>query len=56
MGKLRRQSLMDYDDQMVYAYTMLKTTPQVLEYFQNMYQYICVDDGTGYIKNPAQNY
>ena len=43
-GKLRRQSLMDYDDQMVYAYTMLKTTPQVLEYFQNMYQYICVDE------------
>ena len=35
---------MDYDDQMVYAYTMLKTTPQVLEYFQNMYQYICVDE------------
>lgn len=43
-GELRRQSLMDYDDQMVYAYTMLKTTPQVLEYFQNMYQYICVDE------------
>lgn len=42
--ELRRQSLMDYDDQMVYAYTMLKTTPQVLEYFQNMYQYICVDE------------
>ena len=39
-----RQSLMDYDDQMVYAYTILKTTPQVLEYFQNMYQYICVDE------------
>ncbi len=43
-GELRKQSLMDYDDQMVYAYTMLKTTPQVLEYFQNMYQYICVDE------------
>lgn len=43
-GELRRQSLMDYDDQMVYAYTMLKTTQQVLEYFQNMYQYICVDE------------
>lgn len=43
-GELRRQSLMDYDDQMVYAYTMLKTTPQVLEYFQNMYRYICVDE------------
>lgn len=43
-SELRRQSLMDYDDQMVYAYTMLKTTPQVLEYFQNMYQYICVDE------------
>lgn len=43
-GELRRQSLMDYDDQMVYAYTMLKTTPQVLEYFQNMHQYICVDE------------
>ena len=35
---------MDYDDQMVYAYTMLRKSPQLLEHFQNLYPYICVDE------------
>lgn len=43
-GEMRHQSLMDYDDQMVYALTMLKTAPTVLTYFQEIYQYICVDE------------
>jgi len=43
-SEMRRQSLMDYDDQMVYALTMLKSAPSVLEYFQEMYRYICVDE------------
>lgn len=42
--KMREQSLMDYDDQMVYALIMLKKTPQMLSYFQNQYQYLCVDE------------
>lgn len=41
--ELRSRSLMDYDDQMMYASTMLRN-PQVLEYFQNRYRYICVDE------------
>lgn len=42
--EMKKQSLMDYDDQMVYALTMLKVSPQILEYFQKMYKYICVDE------------
>ena len=42
--QLKIQHLMDYDDQMVYAYTMLRRFPQLLEYFQNLYPYICVDE------------
>jgi DNA helicase-2/ATP-dependent DNA helicase PcrA len=43
-NEMRRQSLMDYDDQMVYALTMLKNASEVLEHFQEVYQYICVDE------------
>ena len=42
--QLREHRLMDYDDQMVYAYTMLRKFPQLLEHFQNLYSYICVDE------------
>lgn len=41
---LKENSLIDYDDQMVYAYKILKNTPAVLEHFQNLYRYICVDE------------
>ncbi len=41
---LKNNSLMDYDDQMVYAYKILKSSPVVLQYFQNQYRYICVDE------------
>ncbi len=43
-NEMRRQSLMDYDDQMVYALTLLRSVPAVLEHFQEVYQYICVDE------------
>ena len=43
-SEMRSQSLMDYDDQMVYALTMLKKTPDLLSHFQDIYQYICVDE------------
>lgn len=43
-GQMREQGMMDYDDQMLYAYTMLRKDPGVLAYFQNRYPYICVDE------------
>ena len=39
---LRQQGLMDFDDQMAYAYRILKGCPPILERFQ--YPYICVDE------------
>ena len=41
---MRRNSRMDYDDQMVYAYNILRRSPETLAYFQQKYQYICVDE------------
>lgn len=41
---LRSRSMIDYDDQMVYALKILSSVPQVLEYFQNCYKYILVDE------------
>ena len=35
---------MDYDDQMIYAYRMLKGSPQLLDFYRNKYRYICVDE------------
>ena len=42
--QMREQKLMDYDDQMLYAYNILRKDPGVLAYFQNRYPYICVDE------------
>lgn len=41
---LREKCMMDYDDQLAYALAILKTKPQVLEYFQNRFYYINVDE------------
>lgn len=43
-GILRDRRQMDYDDQLVYAKTILETQPQVLAYFQDRYPYLCVDE------------
>lgn len=43
-ARLRERHLMDYDDQMVYAYQMLRRIPGLLAYFQEKYPYICVDE------------
>lgn len=40
---LREQKLMDYDDQMVYAYTMLQRFPELLRLYQDKFPYLCVD-------------
>ena len=42
--QMREQKLMEYDDQMLYAYNILRKDPGVLAYFQNRYPYICVDE------------
>ena len=42
--ELKNRSCMDFDDQMVYAYRLLKLVPWLLEYYQNLYPYICVDE------------
>ena len=41
---LRSNQQMDYDDQMVYGYTLLMKSPELLNYYRNMYRYICVDE------------
>lgn len=34
----------DFDDQMVYAYRLLKQVPDLLKYYQELFPYICVDE------------
>ncbi|WP_035773014.1 ATP-dependent helicase [Butyrivibrio sp. VCD2006] len=43
-AELKNRGLMDYDDQMVYAYRMLKGSPELLKFYQDKYRYICVDE------------
>lgn len=43
-GELRGRGLMDYDDQMTYAYAILRKDPETLGYFQDRYPFICVDE------------
>ncbi|SDH88640.1 DNA helicase-2 / ATP-dependent DNA helicase PcrA [Pseudobutyrivibrio sp. 49] len=43
-NELKNHSLMDYDDQMLYAYRILKGAPVVLNYYRNLYKFICVDE------------
>ena len=43
-NELKQRNMMDYDDQMMYAYRMLKSSPVVLNHFQEIYKYICVDE------------
>lgn len=41
---MRERCWMDYDDQMVYAYRILRKYPSVLRFFQQSYSYLCVDE------------
>ncbi len=43
-AELKHRGLMDYDDQMSYALTILNSFPAVLKHFQDKYRYICVDE------------
>ncbi len=41
---LRERGCMDYDDQMVYAWQILRKYPEILSAFQQRYCYLCVDE------------
>ncbi len=41
---LKSMSLMDYDDQMIYAYKMLRASKELLDHYKKIYRYICVDE------------
>ena len=41
---MRDSSLMDFDDQLVFSYQILKKNPKILKRFQDKYKYICVDE------------
>ena len=41
---LRQCRWMDYDDQMIYAKTILENYPDILAHFQDAFPYICVDE------------
>lgn len=40
----RDNDLMDFDDMLSYTLTILKKYPQILEYYQDRYPYLCVDE------------
>ena len=44
LKELRAEHLMDYDDQMRYAFSILKASPETLSHFQKQYPFICVDE------------
>lgn len=41
---MRRNRWMDYDDQMVYAHSILRNCPEILAKLQAAYTYFCVDE------------
>ena len=43
-AELKNRRQMDYDDQMIYAFAVLRKHPAVLEHFQDLFRYICVDE------------
>ncbi len=43
-AELKNHRQMDYDDQLVYAHAVLRKYPAVLEHFQDLFRYVCVDE------------
>lgn len=43
-AELKKRGLMDYDDQMIYALSILRRHPEVLAFFREQYRYLCVDE------------
>ena len=44
LAAMRQNQWMDYDDQMTYAYTILRKEPEILKALWKRYQYISVDE------------
>jgi len=44
IDEMKRRRLMDYDDQLVYAYSILKSRPDILDSYRRRYPYLCVDE------------
>lgn len=44
MDYMTRSQLMDFDDQLVFAYRVLRQHPDILGWFQKKYRYLCVDE------------
>ena len=44
IDEMKRRRLMDYDDQLVYAYNILKSRPDILDSYRRRYPYLCVDE------------
>lgn len=40
----RQHRIMDYDDQLEYAYTILRKYPEILDFFRDKFRYISVDE------------
>ena len=43
-SELRKQQMMDFDDQMVYAKKILESYPRLLACYRSKFKYICVDE------------
>ena len=41
---LIERKMVDFDDQMLFAYKILKANPDILDAYHNRYRYICVDE------------
>ncbi|WP_369281848.1 ATP-dependent helicase [Oscillibacter sp. GMB15532] len=44
INEMKRRRLMDYDDQLVYAYNILKSRLDILKAYRRKYPYLCVDE------------
>lgn len=44
IDEMKRRRLMDYDDQLVYAYNILKSRPDILNFYRRRFPYLCVDE------------
>lgn len=44
IDEMKRRRLMDYDDQLVYAYNIIKSRQDILNAYRRRYPYLCVDE------------
>lgn len=44
LKEMEENNWMDFDDQLIYAYSFLQNYPEVLKVFQEQYKYVCIDE------------